>query len=326
LLPKDNLKIIKKKLDFFLKVVYDKIKKEAKIMIVVNENNIYEKGVLINLNMGAFSGRKKLSADQLENLPKEIVRGVHDLFEKSFKLKLNAVDSHDSSTRDDLKYWCIPFPLKGVYFLPSDRIEKVISFLEERKSSRQELIKEILDGYEDAKAVFAEKYPEYYKRAQNSYPSKSRLASRFYFEYQFLKISAPDNNSLISPEQYRKEMEKFRETINEMKQEVVSIVYQSLSDLTNRLKKQSKDGKMNQRTFNSLHKFLEQVDSTYTEFIDRKDLQDTLEKVKAEIKGMSADMLRDNDAQREKFHKAISALTNEIQALPDVEAKRAIDF
>jgi septal ring factor EnvC (AmiA/AmiB activator) len=83
---------------------------------------------------------------------------------------------------------------------------------------------------------------------------------------------------------------------------------------------------MNQRTFNNLQKFLEQVDSTYSGFIDRADLQATLKKVKAGIKGMSADMLRDNEAQRAKFHKAISALTAEIKALPDVETRRAIDF
>jgi hypothetical protein len=292
----------------------------------VTENNIFEKGMLISLNMGAYSGRKKLDKDQLENLPKEIVRGVHDLFEHAFKEKLEAISKHDSETRGNVKALSVPFPIDGIYFLSYERIENVIAYLDERKKSRWELVEEVLEHYEEAKNAFAKKYPSYYAKAQYKYPSKAKLAGRFYFEYQFLKISAPDKNPMISPEQYKREMEKFRQTITDMKQEVVGIIYQSLSDLTNRLKRQSKDGKMNQRTFNNLHKFLEQVDSTYTEFVDRKDLQETLKKVKAEIKGMSADMLRDNDSQRAKFHKAISALTAEIQALPDVEAKRAIDF
>jgi hypothetical protein len=295
-------------------------------MTTVNENNIFEKGMLISLNLGAYAGRKKLSDDQLENLPKEIVRGVHDLFEKGFKEKLDAISKHDAETRGNLKSNCVPFPIDGIYFLAYDRIENMIAYLDERKISRWTLVEEVLEHYEDAKNDFAKKYPTYFAKAQYKYPSKTKLAGRFYFEYQFLKISAPDKNPMISPEMYKREMEKFRQTVSTMKQEVVGIIYQSLFDLTNRLKRQSKDGKMNQRTFNNLHKFLEQVDSTYTEFIDRKDLQDTLQKVKAEIKGMSADMLRDNDAQRAKFHKAISALTNEIQTLPDVEAKRAIDF
>lgn len=295
-------------------------------MATVNENNIFEKGMLISLNLGNYAGRKKLSDDQLENLPKEIVRGVHDLFEKSFKEKLDAITKHDAETRWNLKSNCVPFPIDGIYFLAYDRIEKVMQYLDERKALRQALIDEVLEHYEDAKNAFAKKYPAYYVKAQNRYPSKARLAQRFYFEYQFLKISAPDKNPMISPEMYKKEMEKFRQTITAMKQEVVGIIYQTLTDLTNRLKKQSKDGKMNQRTFNNLHKFLEQIDSTYSEFIDRKDLQDTLKKVKAEIKGKSADMLRDNEAQRNKFHKAISALTKDIQALPDVDMKRAIDF
>jgi hypothetical protein len=291
-------------------------------MTTINENNIFEKGMLISLNLGAYAGRKKLSADQLENLPKEIVRGVHDLFDKAFKEKLEAIWKHDAITRGHLKDLSVPFPIDGIYFLSFDRIESIIEFLDERKKSRWELVEEVLANYEAAKITFAEKYPSYYAKAQTKYPSKARLAQRFYFEYQFLKISAPDKNPLISPEQYKKEMEKFRQTISTMKQEVVGIIYQSLSDLTNRLKKQSKDGKMNQRTFNNLHKFMEQIDSTYSGFIDRKDLQDTLKKVKAELKGMSADMLRDNDAQRKKFYKAITSLTEEIKALPDVESKR----
>lgn len=295
-------------------------------MTTVNENNIFEKGMLISLKLGAYAGRKKLSSDQLENLPKEIVRGVHDLFEKAFKEKLEAISSHDMETRNTLKSKSVPFPIDGVYFLSYDRIEEIINYLDERKLSRIELVKEVLNNYEDAKDAFAKKYPKYYVTAQNKYPHKSQLMGRFYFEYQFLKISAPDKNPMISPEMYKKEMEKFRHTISVMKQEVVGIIYQSLTDLTLRLKTQSKDGKMNQRTFNNLHKLLEQIDGTYSEFIDRKDIQDTLKKVKAEIKGMSADMLRDNDLQRNKFHKAISALTKEIQALPDIETKRAIEF
>ena len=292
----------------------------------INENNIFEKGMLISLNLGNFAGRKKLSEDQLENLPKEIVRGVHDLFEKGFKEKLDAITKHDYETRGTLKNNCVPFPIDGIYFLAYDRIEKMIAYLDERKTSRLELVNEVLAHYEDAKNDFAKKYPAYYTRAQHRYPPKERLAHRFYFEYQFLKISAPDKNPMISPEMYKREMEKFRQTVTAMKQEVVGIIYQTLTDLTSRLKRQSKEGKMNQRTFNNLHKFLEQIDGTYSEFIDRKDLQDTLKKVKAGIKGMSADMLRDNDAQRAKFHKAMTALTNEVQALPDVDHKRAIDF
>ena len=297
-------------------------------MAMLNENNIFEKGMLISLNLCSYAGRKKLDQDQLKDLPKEIVRGVHNLFETAFKEKLDAISSHDTETRAELRSIekSVPFPINGICFIPYEKIEMVIEYLDERKISRQKLVEDVLANYSSAKQTFADKYPEYYAKAQHKYLSKEKLAQKFYFQYQFLKISAPDKNPMISPEQYKREMEKFRQTIQAMKQEVVGIIYQSLSELTNRLKKQSKDGKMNQRTFNNLHKFLEQVDDTYASFVDRKDLQDTLKKVKAEIKGMSADMLRDNDAQRAKFHKAISSLTKEIEALPDVEAKRAIDF
>lgn len=293
---------------------------------MITEKNIFEKGMLISLRMGSFAGRKKLSDDQLKDLPKEIVRGVHDLFEQSFKDKLNAIILFDGQTRNEVKMRSVPFPIDGVYFLSFDQIDSVIEYLEGRKNSRNELVNDVLDDYEGAIKKFADSYPDYYRRAVGRYPSKDRLSQRFYFEYQFVKISAPDKNPLISPEQYKKEMMKFAATVSEMKQEVVSTIYQTLTELTERLKKQSKEGKMNQRTFNSLSRFMEQINMVYSEFIDRDDLKKVINKIKSETLGVTAEELRDNETERKRFHKAITSLTKEIQALPDVELKRAIDF
>ena len=293
---------------------------------MINENNIFEKGMLINLKTGAYAGRKKLSADQLKDLPKEIVRGVHDLFEHAFKEKLEGIMNFDGATRAYVKTFSVPFPIDGVYFLAFEKIDNIIEFLDRRKEQRLEMVEDVLNRYEDAITAFAVKYPDYYKRAKDKYPSKSRLAERFYFDYQFLKISAPDKSPLISAEQYKREMQKFGETISEMKKEVVGTIYQTMIELTERLKRQSKDGKMNQRTFNNLGKFLEQINDVYADFLDRDDLKAALDKVKKETLGITADGLRDNDAQRKKFNKAISALTEEIKTLPDIELKRSIDF
>jgi hypothetical protein len=295
-------------------------------MTMINESNIFNKGMLISLRTGAYAGRKKLSADQLKDLPKEIVRGVHDLFEHVFKEKLEGIMNFDGHTRSTVKAMSVPFPIDGVYFLSFNKIEGVIEYLDARKEQRKELVEEVLDKYNDAIASFAEKYPDYYRRAKDKYPTKATLATRFYSDYQFIKISAPDKNPMISPEQYKREMQKFSETVAEMKKEVVGTIYQTMTELTERLKRQSKDGKMNQRTFNNLGKFLEQINDVYSEFVDRGDLKAVLDKIKAETIGVTADSLRDNDSQRKKFHKAISALTEEIKALPDVDMKRAIDF
>lgn len=292
----------------------------------ITAQNIFEKGMLIAVHSGYYEGRKKLSKEQLKDLPQEIVRGVHDLFDTEFKKLVKEIGHFNGETRGMIKRQAIPFPIDGIYFLSSARIDEIVEMIEERDKERSLLIGEAVKVYDEAIETFASKYPDFYNNAKGKYLTKADFAERFYFSYQFIKISPPDKDSLISPEQYKKEMAKFKSTIDDMKKEVVSTIYQSLLEMTARLKKQMINDKPNQRTFNNLNKFLEQVDAVYADFVDRDDLKKMIEKVKADILGITADTLRDSEDAKAKFQAAIAATTKELKALPDIPLKRAIDL
>lgn len=295
----------------------------------INETNIYDRGMLIVLNETGYSGYKKLSKEEIQEagLPEEIVRGVHNLFEKSYKEKLDNITLFDNKTRAYVKDRSVPFhKIKSVYFLGYDRIDMIEQYIEERKIQREELVNELVEDYDNAVQSFAKKYPKYYRKAMDKYPTKDKFKRKFSFDYSFIQIAAPSKNSKLTPEQYRRAKEQFTQTIEAVKKDVVNTIYTDLLELTGRLKRQSKDGKMSQRTFNSLNEYFAKIEEVYSEFVDRKDMTEAINKVKQSVLGKSADMLRDNDGQRNKFHKAIAALTKEIKALPDVELKRAIDF
>lgn len=293
----------------------------------INETNIFQKGMLINITMGGYSGRKQLDNDQLQGLPQEIVRGVHDLFGKEFKDMLRELDRHGAESRHEVTNYAIPFPLAGVYFVASERIEKTIANLEKRKAERDELVKIATDNYEAAIENFKEKYPEFYRRAKHKYLTKEQFASRFYLRYQFIKISAPsEQDAFVTPEMYKAEMAKFRDTVEEMKKEVLATIYEELVSATERLKHQCTEGKPNQRTLNNLNIFLDRVDEVYSDFIDREDMKDALKKIKAQILGVSADALRDSDDLKKQFGTEISKIAREIKAMPDIPLTRAIDI
>lgn len=294
--------------------------------MVINENNLYKMGVLVALHMGGYEGRKKLSKEQLKDLPTEIVRGVHDLFDKEFKEKLAKIWALDMRVRESIRANTIPFPVDGVYFLKSEQIEKAIEYLEQENETRNTLIAEAVEEYENAITTFAEKYPEFYDKAKGSYITKAQFQDRFYFRYQFLKIAPPDKDSLLSPAVYKKEMVKFRESINDMKGEVLATIAQTLLESAKKLKDQCTDGKPNQRTLNNLNKFLTQIDELYSDFIDRDDIKKAIANVKATVLGIDAESLRGGDDFKDSFKKAITAAAEEIKALPDIPLKRAIEF
>lgn len=293
----------------------------------ITENNIFKKGMLIHINMGGYSGRKQLDNDQLQGLPQEIVRGVHDLFGKEFKDMLREIDRHGAESRHDVTNYAIPFPLAGVYFIASEKIEEIIQKIEKRKEERAELVRQATDNYESAIKDFQEKYPEFYARAKHKYLTKEQFAARFYMKYQFIKIQAPsENDSFVSPEMYQREMAKFRETINEMKQEVLATIYDEMISATERLKKQCEDGKPNQRTLNNLNLFLDRVDDVYASFIDREDMKSAIKKVRAQILGVQAEQLRGSEELKKEFGNSIKKICQEMKALPNMPFKRALDF
>jgi hypothetical protein len=125
---------------------------------------------------------------------------------------------------------------------------------------------------------------------------------------------------------YKKEMDKFKETVNSMKNEVISIVAQTLLEATQRLQKQCEDNKPNQRTLNNLNKFLEQIEVVYSDFIDRADIKSVIEKVQKSVLGVDADSLREAVNFKELFQKEMEEAAKTIVALPDLPLKRALDF
>lgn len=294
---------------------------------MVNEENLFSKGMLISLKTGTYGARKKLTKEQLKDLPQEIVRGVFDMFDKKFKDYIRAVEKIGSKARGGVKAVSVPFPISGVYFLPTTKIEGVINFLEEVKTEREKAIKEVMEELDEGIKRFKNRYPDYYAIARDSYPTKDRLQQRFYMEYQFVKIAPPDKkNSILTADMYRKEMEKFRSSIQEMKDEVISTIYGELTTMTKRLQEQCTDGKPNQRTINNVNKFLKKIDEVYSEFIDREDVKNLVGKIKRQMNGVSADNLRDSESAKKQFKKEIASLAKEIKALPDVPLTRLIEI
>lgn len=293
----------------------------------ITSENIFEKGMLINLSMGGFDGRVKLSKEQLKDFPTEIVRGVHDIFESEFKKLIKEIGKHDGITRWGIKDKCILFPIDGIYFILSKQIEKAIEFLKRRENERIELIQNAIDNYDNAILKFAEQYPEYYIHAKGKYPSKERLRERFYFKYQLFAITTPEKTlGEVSSDLYTEELNKFRKDVSTMKQEVVNIIYTELCNRIKMLQKQCSDGKPSQKTFNKMTRVLAQIDEIYSDFIDRQDIKDIVAKVKRLVNGVTADNIRDSESFKKEFKSSMAKTFEEIKNLPDTELTRSLDF
>jgi len=296
---------------------------------MINEKNIYDRGTLVSLKMGRFEGRMKLPEEFMKDLPTEIVRGVNDIFDERYKMLLTDIRSHDGMTRILLSKMAVSFPLPGVWFVLSTKLADVVELLDTRQAERTGLILKAVEEYDNAVFEFAQKYPDYYRIAfaKGKYITRDDLKYRFYFRYQFIKIAAPDKDSaFITPELYKAEMKKFRETIEEMKREVLSTIYTELLKRTALIREQCEDSTPNQKTINNLNSFLNQIDEIYSDFIDRDDMKQAIKNIRAKVLGIEAEDLRNDIDLKKKFNEEIKEVAETIKSMPDIPLKRSMDF
>lgn len=299
-------------------------------MTTINEKTLFENGMLVNINLGSWQARNKLKKEDLEGFTEEekkLVRGVFDLL--ADKSLLDDIVTFDNKIRNHIKSVTIPFPIDGIYFVLGNKIEYLLKYIEEKKIERMELVNKFVEEYENLIQDFKANFPKFYDRAvaKGKYPSKQDLINRYYFKFNFFQISIPDKKlEFISPALYKEEMSKFKDQIEMMKKEVVNIIYTELLELVNRLKNQSTSGKPSQRTLNTLNSFMERIDETYSDFLERKDMRSIIEKIRKIAGNISADDLRNDDKFRSEFGGKMKTLLKDISSLPDVEAKRAIEL
>ena len=294
-------------------------------MSTVNYENIFDRGMLINLKMGSWAARNKLSQEDLKYLPKEIVRGVYDLLDD--KDQLDEIISVQNKLRNKVKSQTVPFPIDGVYFVLGKDIETVIDTVKEDQVVIAELAREFGEGYEQKIKNYASKYPKFYERAKGKYPSKENVINRFYVQYRMFQVNVPNKKlSFVSPELYKEEMKKFKNEVEEMKKEVINIIYTELLDRVATLYRQCDDGKPSQRTLNNLGELFGKVENLYADFIERDDITGMINKIKKMVGGVDAKELRNDEKFKSDFGKRMKKVAAELKALPDTELKRSIEF
>ena len=298
----------------------------------ITAENIFEKGVLVNVKISAFTGRAKLSSKQIEekDLPTEIVRGVVDLYSGEMRNLLKRIEEHDNKTRNIVWTMSIPFPIDGIYFVSAKNLNLLSERLNVRKEEREKLIEEAAEYIEQGIKEYSERFPEFYEEnlKKGKYLNKERFKSKFNFKFNYFQISVPNENSanFITSEIFNEEMKKFKNEINEMKAEVVNIIHAELLTKAKRLLEQSTTTKPNQKTLNTLNEFFDKISNVYSDFIDRKDLEDIIKKFKETVSGVNADDIRTDGTFKKSFAAKIKEVANTLEIMPNVKLQRAIEF
>lgn len=185
----------------------------------MSNNNIFQHGCLVKLEISCWSGTVQLPSSVLLN-------GDHaDVDAQSIRVQkklaadaLGKLTNLMAAARIWLRNRSLPFPLHGVAFVPSSRIEYIDNKLTEFRDEYERLADEFVAKIEDIKAAARERLGPLY--SELDWPND--LRRRFSFTWRFLSIAPPDEVQLLSPEIIRKEREKFQELLRDAAEQAVT--------------------------------------------------------------------------------------------------------
>ncbi len=254
--------------------------------------NIFQEACLLQLSTSCWQGSRMLEPAVMEQIGNsEWLKGRKHLINPEM---LNPIRAVISRARKDLERQSLPFPLTGLTLVPKEQLTRIEECLSKYRSDYWTEVDKFLEQFEEARESARENLGELFSEAD--YPINIR--SRFGFQWQYFTLDVPGKTSILTPEIYEREKQKFHAMMEETRELAMAALRQEFSDHVNhivdRLTK-SPDGKPKVFKNCMIDKIQSYLDSFYARnlFADEQ-LADLVTRAKAIITGVSPDSIREN--------------------------------
>lgn len=253
--------------------------------------NVFEKGCLIELKTSVWTGKAKLPSGVIEEADPRFVTASKFLIDKDF---LSPIEAIRNEARTWIYHKTLPFPIKGVLFIPKDMIETVDNKLKQLKEQFNVRVNDFTRNYssyiEQAKGNLGEFFNE------ADYPRN--VSNKFDFDWSFFVMEAPGRSGLLSPDLYAREQEKFRQTMNEFQSSAMQTLRETFSEMVNRVVDRLRDNKrFKESTVENLREFVNDFEKL--NITNDTELGALVGKCKAALHGQfTAQNLRDDESLR----------------------------
>jgi hypothetical protein len=293
----------------------------------INTGNIFAEGVLVSLRTRLWGATGRLESSMYEvndeTLDKKEVHATMSLLKDTSLI--DAMRLTRTKAKNFIKVNSIYFPDANFDFIPKHKIEEVAEVLERYQKEFFGYGDDLIDVLEELKANFKKEHPALYNAAK--YPHPDTLRRTFEFKYVFRIFSAPDKElGTISASMYKKEMKKWKEDIDSMKEETAKVVCKEIADRIDALKEGCETGKISQLTIKSINGMLEKFDDIWSGFVTEKDVKKMIDDVKLYLDGTDAEMLRYDDDFRSMVANKAGKIADQLENKGYKVSDRSLDI
>lgn len=267
--------------------------------------NLFEKGCLVQLSASVWGATRKIQPRQITDLPVsgEWLRASKKLVDPEALKPINKIIN---KARSYLTATSLPFPIKGMEFVPKEMISRVDERLNGFKSEFNHSVETFMGSYDRLREVAMVHLGELFNETE--YPLDVR--KKFAFIWRFIILDVPNGNtSLLAPEVYEREKEKFVQTMEQARELAVQSLREEFAGMVERITDRFSHGPngdvkiFKNGTVNHFYEYFE----TFKERNIFKDheLSELVERAKVILGGKSAEEIRGNDRFKKRIREGM---------------------
>ena len=289
-----------------------------------NEINIFNLGTLIQFESHAWLAVKRLPKDIAKNIDPEVetgwVKGNKNLVDRTSLAEINACITE---ARELISRYALPSPIKGMAFIPKDKVTDLDTALKEKRAKLAEKVDEYMDlRYERE----IEKSKKSLKHLHNPSDYPMDLRNEFSINWRFFEMTIPAG---ISEELQQEETKKFKNLMEETKRMGVLALREGFSEIISHLTAMIQgllDGESRRIRNDSLNK----IQDFFTEFKAKnifkdEELESLITKANSIVKNISINSIKTDNALATKINDGLKVIEKELEKSTE-KIKRKFTF
>jgi len=284
--------------------------------------DIFQKACLIQLSTSVWQGCCKLDEGVLQRVGEnsDWLKGSKDLVNQDL---LSPVRKIANQARNEVRKYSLPFPIKSVYLVSKEALTSIDEKLQQYKTKFWDKVTDFELLFEMAKEEARGYLGDLYN--DGDYPMD--ILRKFHFEWRFLILDVPGKSSVLPPEIYEREKEKFQSMMEETRELAICALREEFGQIVHRLtEKLDKDSAqpkvIKSSMFNRLRDFLD--DFGARNIFEDGVLVELSQQARNLIDGVSPAGVKKNDVMRQKIKNEMNELKSSIDAALEDMPRRKI--
>jgi len=286
--------------------------------------NLFEKGCLVQLSASVWGATRKIKPEQITDMAvsSEWLRASKKLVDPDALKPINKIIN---KARSYLAGVSLPFPIKGMEFVPKEMITRVDDRLTEFKTDFNHEVETFMGKYDQLREVAMVHLGEFFNEME--YPID--IQSKFALIWRFIILDVPNGNTaILAPEVYEREKEKFVQTMEQARELAIVSLREEFAGMVERITDRFSNGANgNSKIFKNgtVNNFYEYFETFKERNIFKDDhLAELIERAKSILGGQSAEEIRSSDNLKERIRDGMQDVEKEMVEILSMPRRKIV--